>query len=133
MNYTYFFYKQLALRWQIAKQLSWFNLLSLSNDKNYRLKKVEFFLCNKRKIVNIYILPLVHELRLLLVLTFASCIICSVSVMICIFNCEEFTGPLRIVLVFAILTISPLISESLQVNTPVTIAILQKCLGTISS
>ena len=46
---------------------------------------------------------------------------------------DLFTERLRIVLVFAILTISPLISESLQVNTPVTIAILQKCLGTISS
>ena len=26
------------------------NPLSLSNNKNYRLKKVEFFLCNRRKI-----------------------------------------------------------------------------------
>ena len=32
-------YKQLALKWQIAKQLSGFNLLSLSNNKNYRLKE----------------------------------------------------------------------------------------------
>ena len=40
---------------------------------------------------------------------------------------------LRIVLVFAILTIPPLISKSLLGNTPVTIAILQKCLGTFSS
>ena len=41
---TYFFYKQpvykqLALRWQIDKQILGLNLLSLSNNKNYRLKK----------------------------------------------------------------------------------------------
>ena len=29
-------YKQLALEWQIAKQLPGFTLLSLSNNKNYR-------------------------------------------------------------------------------------------------
>ena len=35
-------YKQLALRWQIAWQLSGFNPLSfLSNNKNYRLRKTE--------------------------------------------------------------------------------------------
>ena len=44
-----------------------------------------------------------------------------------------FMGHLRIALVFAILTIAPLISESLLGNNPVTMAILQKCLGTISS
>ena len=32
-------YKQLALGRQIAKQLSWFNPPSLSNNENYRLKK----------------------------------------------------------------------------------------------
>ena len=32
-------YKQLALTWQIAKQLSGLNLLSLTNNKNYSLKK----------------------------------------------------------------------------------------------
>ena len=32
-------YKQLALAWQIAKQLSGLNPFSLSNNKNYRLKK----------------------------------------------------------------------------------------------
>ena len=32
------FYKQLALAWQIAKQLSRLNPLSLSNNKNYSLK-----------------------------------------------------------------------------------------------
>ena len=36
-------YKQLALKWQIAKQLSGFNLLSLSNNKNYRLKESGVF------------------------------------------------------------------------------------------
>ena len=30
-------YKQVALRWQIAKQLSGLNLLSLSKNKTYRL------------------------------------------------------------------------------------------------
>ena len=32
-------YKQLALGWQIAKQLSGLNPFSLSNNKNYRLQK----------------------------------------------------------------------------------------------
>ena len=36
-------YKQLALKWQIAKQLSGFNPFSLSNNKNYRLKKSGVF------------------------------------------------------------------------------------------
>ena len=31
-------YKQLALAWQIAKQLSELNPLSISNNKNYNLK-----------------------------------------------------------------------------------------------
>ena len=49
MHYTYFFYKQLvykqiALGWQIAKQLSGLNPLSVSNNKNYRLKKSGVFL-----------------------------------------------------------------------------------------
>ena len=35
----------------MAKQLSGINPLSLSNNKNYRLNKVEFFLCNKYKVV----------------------------------------------------------------------------------
>ena len=43
-----------------------------------------------------------------------------------------FKGRLRIVLIFAILTIAPLISKSLPGNTRVTMAILQKCLGTFS-
>ena len=44
-------YKQLALRCQIATQLSELKRLSLSNNKNYVLKKMIFFLCcNKRKI-----------------------------------------------------------------------------------
>ena len=36
-------YKQLALRWQIAEQLSRLNPLSLSNSKNYRLEKSGVF------------------------------------------------------------------------------------------
>ena len=32
-------YKQLALRWQIAKQLSGFSPHSLRNSKNYKLRK----------------------------------------------------------------------------------------------
>ena len=60
--WTYFFYKQLlckqlAFRWQMAKQLSGLNSLSLSNTKNYRLKrKLEFSL--KRKIT---IKPTIHQ------------------------------------------------------------------------
>ena len=43
-KFTYFcykqlVYKQLALEWQIAKQLSGLNPFSFSNNKNYRLKK----------------------------------------------------------------------------------------------
>ena len=62
VNYTEFFfneqpvYKQVALGWQIAKQLSGPNPVSLSNNKNYRYRKLEFFLCNKRKIVVILII-----------------------------------------------------------------------------
>ena len=44
-----------------------------------------------------------------------------------------FTGRLKIALVFLILAIAPFISESLLGNTPVTMAIFQKCLGTLSS
>ena len=40
-------YKQLALGRKIAKQLSGNNPLSLSNNKNSRLRKVEFFLCQE--------------------------------------------------------------------------------------
>ena len=36
-------YKQLALGWQIAKQLSGLNPLSLSNNKKYELKKSGVF------------------------------------------------------------------------------------------
>ena len=47
-KYTYLFYKQsvykqLALGWQNAKQLSGLNLFSLSSNKNYRLKKSGVF------------------------------------------------------------------------------------------
>ena len=41
---------QLALVWQFTKQLSGLNPFSLSNNKNYRLKKSRVFLYNKRKI-----------------------------------------------------------------------------------
>ena len=54
-----------------------------------------------------------------------TCLICLVSVMVCIFHCEEFIyGTLRIVLVFVTLTIALLISESLLGKTSVTMAIL---------
>ena len=43
-------YKKLALGWQIAKQLSGFNRLSISNNNNYRLKKSGGFFCNEFKI-----------------------------------------------------------------------------------
>ena len=36
-------YKQIALEWQIEKQLSGLNPLSLSNNKNYSLKKNSVF------------------------------------------------------------------------------------------
>ena len=42
-------YKKLTLGWQIAKQLSGFNRLSVSNNKDYRLKKSGGFFCNKFK------------------------------------------------------------------------------------
>ena len=41
-------------------------------------------------------------------------------------------GHLRIVLVFAVFTIAPRISESLLGKTPATKTVLQKCLGTFS-
>ena len=41
-------------------------------------------------------------------------------------------GRLRIALVFAIFTIAPFMSVSLLGKTPATMAILEKCLGTIS-
>ena len=37
-----FFYKQLALGWQIARQVPGLNL-TLSNNKNYKLKENEVF------------------------------------------------------------------------------------------
>ena len=48
--YKQLFYKYLALRWQIAKQLSGLNPFLLSNIKYCRLKKAEFFFCNKCEI-----------------------------------------------------------------------------------
>ena len=63
-KYTYFFnkqpgYRQLALKWQIAKQLSGLNSLSVSNNKNCRLKKSRVFpLCNKYKTA---VRPTIHH------------------------------------------------------------------------
>ena len=54
--------------------------------------------------------------------------ICNVQRLLLLFD----VGPLKIVLTFANLIITPLISESL-LGYPVTMAILQKCLGTFSS
>ena len=42
-------YKQLALEWQIAKQLSELHSFSPRNSKKYRLKKVDLFRWNKRE------------------------------------------------------------------------------------
>ena len=36
-------FKQLAIGWEIFKQFSGLNPISLSNNKNYRLKKGEVF------------------------------------------------------------------------------------------
>ena len=61
-NYVIFYqqpvYKQLALGWQIAKQLSRLNLFSSSNNKNYRLKKSGVFPLHKRKIA---VKPTIHH------------------------------------------------------------------------
>ena len=49
-----------------------------------------------------------------------ACLICLVSVMICISTAKSlFIGHVRIVLIFTTLTIAPLISESLLGNTRV--------------
>ena len=42
-------YKHRALEWQMSKQLLGLKPLSLSNNKNYRLRKVEFILSSKYK------------------------------------------------------------------------------------
>ena len=49
-------YKQLARGWQITKQLSGLNHLSLSNNKNYRLRRSGVF--NKRKLA---VKPTIHQ------------------------------------------------------------------------
>ena len=59
----HFFYKQLvikqlALGWQIAKQLSGLSPVSLSKKKNYRLRKSGVFFCNKRKMA---VKPPIHQ------------------------------------------------------------------------
>ena len=51
-------HKQLVLGWEIAKQLSGLNTLSLSNSKNYRLKESGVFPCNKCRIA---VKPTIHE------------------------------------------------------------------------
>ena len=44
-------YKQLALGLQMTQQLSGLNPLSLCNNENYKLEKVEFSFCDKCEIV----------------------------------------------------------------------------------
>ena len=56
-KYTYFFnkqpvYKQVALKWQIAKHLSGLNPLSLNNNRNYRLKKRFLFVINIKQLLD---------------------------------------------------------------------------------
>ena len=51
-------YKQLALGWQIARQRSKLDSLLLINNRDYILRKVMFFLCNKRKTV---VKPTMHQ------------------------------------------------------------------------
>ena len=64
---------------------------------------------------------------------FMICLICLVSVMYVFSTAKSlFTGHLRIVLIFRILTIAPLISKFLLGNTRVIMEILQKFLGTFS-
>ena len=70
------------------------------------------------------LLPMFKQLNFILSLLFTnndcfspSRLLSLVSVMICLFNYEEFIYS----------TISPLISECLLDNTPATMAILQKC------
>ena len=52
--YKQLVYKQLALRWQIAKQLSGLKPLSLSSNKNYRVKEKwsYSFVINVKKLLN---------------------------------------------------------------------------------
>ena len=50
--------KLLALGWQITKQLSGFLPFLLSNNKNCRLKKREFSLCDKHKKA---VKPIIHH------------------------------------------------------------------------
>ena len=60
-------------------------------------------------------------------------LICLLSVMICIFNCEEFMyGPFEDCIGLRNSYYCSLISESLLGNARVTMIILQKCLGTFS-
>ena len=87
--------------------------------------------------VNIHIFSLVHQLSIMAAssLNFCSLALPVWLVFSYVFLIEKslFTERLKIVLVFEILTIAAFISETLPGNTPVTMAILQKCLGTFSS
>ena len=80
--------------------------------------------------VNILIFSLVRQSRVLLALGFLSLSVWLVSRYVFSIGQSLFTGGLRIVFVFAILTVAPLISEYQLGNTPVTLAVLQKRLGT---
>ena len=62
-----------------------------------------------------------------------ACLIYLVSVMVCIFNCEDFIyGTFEDCNGLFNFTIAPLFSESLLGNTHVSMEIPQKCLGTFS-
>ena len=107
-------------KWQSIKTL-------LLRKSVLRCCKVEFALFLSR-----FSLTNIHDSqnsRGRVVYLFMTCLICLVSVMISVLNCEEFMGRLRIALVFAILTIAPLILESLQGNARITMETLQKCLS----
>ena len=88
-----------------------------------RCYKEEFaFFLSGFSLTNIYDLQNSRRRTGYLLMTY---LICLVSAMIYIFNCKSlFTGRLKILLFFAILTIAPLISESVLGNTRVTMAIL---------
>ena len=51
-------YKEAALWLQYAKQLSGLSLFLLSNNKSYRLRKVQFFVCSKCKTT---VKPTIHQ------------------------------------------------------------------------
>ena len=79
--------------------------------------------------VNIHLFSLVHQLQQLLNFCFLAYLFGLCHDMYIQLGKSLFMGRLRIALVFLILTITPFISESLLGNTPVTMAIFQKCLS----